>query len=96
MPVEVKSGKTYKRHVALNNLLSVEDFDVQSAYVLSEANLSVEERMGKPVRYVPLYLVPFVARGLVSEEIAASEELERMGLSAQSLVVPPMDLSAFA
>ncbi len=95
VPLEVKSGKTYKRHVALNNLLSVEEFGVQSAYVLSEANVSVENRVaGKPVRYVPLYLMPFVAASLVSEDIGAQEELARMGLETQSLLVPPPDLSA--
>ncbi len=96
VPLEVKSGKTYKRHVALNNLLSVEEFGVQSAYVLSEANVSVENRVAsKPVRYVPLYLTPFVAASLVSEDIGAQEELARMGLETQSLLVPPPDLSAF-
>lgn len=96
IPIEVKSGKTYKRHVALNNLLSVDDFGVESAYVLSEANLSTEVRMGKPVRYVPLYVTPFVAQSLVSEEIDARDELARMGLDVQDLVVPPPDLSIFA
>ena len=96
VPLEVKSGKTYKRHVALNKLLSVEEFRVQSAYVLSEANVSVENRVAsKPVRYVPLYLTPFVAASLVSEDIGAQEELARMGLETRSLLVPPPDLSAF-
>lgn len=96
VPLEVKSGKTYRRHVALNNLLSVEEFGVQSAYVLSEANVSVENRVAsKPVCYVPLYLTPFVAASLVSEDIGAQEELARMGLETQSLLVPPPNLSAF-
>ena len=96
VPMEVKSGKSYKRYVALNNLLSVEDHGVQTAYVLSEANVSVEDRMGKPVRYVPLYLMPFVARTLVSEDTGSGDELARMGLDARRLVVPPPDLSALA
>lgn len=94
VPVEVKSGKTYKRHVALNNLLSVEDYGVRGAYVLSEGNIHVEERMAKSVCYAPLYLTPFVARELVSEEIGSNEELARMGLDTRSLVIPPPDLSA--
>ena len=96
VPIEVKSGKTYKRHVALNNLLSVEEFGVRAAFVISEGRVSIEGRSGKPVRYVPLYLVPFVARTLVAEEISASEELARMGIDVQRLVVPPPDLSTFA
>ena len=89
VPIEVKSGKTYKRHVALNNLLAVEDFGMREAYVLSEANVSRGTRSGKPVHYLPLYLVPFVARRMVAEEVDAAEELERMGVSASSLVIPP-------
>lgn len=89
IPIEVKSGKTYKRHVALNNLLAVDDYGVQEAYVLSEANVSQGARSGKPVRYLPLYLVPFVARRMVAEEVDAAEELERMGADASALVVLP-------
>lgn len=93
LPIEVKSGKTYKRHVALNNLLSVEEFGIEKAFVVSEANVSTELRAGKPVHYIPLYLVPFLARMLVAEDIGAREELGRLGLSERSLVIPPPDLS---
>lgn len=59
IPVEVKSGKDYKLHVALNNLLSTPDYGVPWAFVLSEANVSVGERAGKPVYYMPLYMTLF-------------------------------------
>ena len=54
---------------------------------------STELRAGKPVHYIPLYLVPFLARMLVAEDIGAREELGRLGLSERSLVIPPPDLS---
>lgn len=56
VPIEVKSGKDYKLHVALNNLLATPDYGVPWAFVLSEANVSIEERDGKPVYYLPLYM----------------------------------------
>lgn len=56
LPIEVKSGKDYKRHMALNNLLDVEGYDIDCAYVLSEFNISVGQRAGKPVYYLPLYM----------------------------------------
>ena len=56
VPIEVKSGKDYKLHVALNNLLATSDYGVPWAFVLSEANVSVEERAGKSVYYLPLYM----------------------------------------
>ena len=61
IPVEIKSGKDYKLHVALNNLLSTPDYGVSRAFVLSEANVSVGERVGKPVYYLPLYMTLFFA-----------------------------------
>jgi len=56
IPIEVKSGKDYKLHTALNNLLETDEYGIEFAYVLSEGNLSIGERKGKPVYYLPLYL----------------------------------------
>ena len=49
--VEVKSGKSYKRHVALDNLLSVKDYDFFEAIVLCNANVFHER--GRV--YLPIY-----------------------------------------
>lgn len=54
--IEVKSGKDYKRHVALSNLLEVKDYDFQYAYVLCNGNI---ERVGR-VLYLPIYMVSFL------------------------------------
>ena len=62
LPLEVKSGKDYRRHVALNNLLKSEEYGIEKAYVLSEANVSSEVREGGIVYYLPLYLLPFVVQ----------------------------------
>lgn len=56
VPVEVKSGKDYKRHAALNNMLETDGYGIGYAYVLSEANVSCGQRLGKPVYYLPLYM----------------------------------------
>lgn len=89
VPFEVKSGKSYKRHVALNKLLSSEEYNIDEAYVFSEANVSCEKRMGKSVIYMPLYLAPFAFEKLAAEGVRADEELARMGLARDSLLVPP-------
>lgn len=73
VPIEVKSGKDYKLHTALNNLLGTSEFGIQEAIVLSEANVSVGERCGKPVVYLPLYMVGLVAAQGASR--ASSENL---------------------
>lgn len=56
LPIEVKSGKSYKRHSALSNVLATENYGIGSAVVLCEGNLSVD---GK-VAYLPVYMVAFV------------------------------------
>lgn len=56
VPIEVKSGKDYSVHSALNNLVSREDDSIKLAYVLSN-NRTVYTK-GKIV-YMPIYFVMF-------------------------------------
>ena len=58
LPLEVKSGKDYKRHSALNNLLANEDYDIPQAVVLCNGNVS---QVGK-VLYFPIYMVMLFKR----------------------------------
>lgn len=60
-PLEVKSGKDYKLHTALNNLLGTSDYGIGEACVLSMANLETRQREGKSVRYLPLYMAFCIA-----------------------------------
>ncbi len=61
LPIEVKSGKDYKLHTALNNLLSTAEYGINEAVVLSRANVSVEERAEGKMLYLPLYMGGLVA-----------------------------------
>lgn len=61
LPIEVKSGKDYKLHTALNNLLGTSDFGIDEACVLSMGNIEHAERKGKPVWYLPLYMAFCIA-----------------------------------
>jgi predicted AAA+ superfamily ATPase len=54
--LEIKSGKDYKRHSALNNLLRVENYDINNAIVFSESN--VEQAAG--IDYLPIYSIGMV------------------------------------
>ena len=57
LPIEVKSGKDYRVHHALNNLLATADYNVRSALVLSnEREIKVEGS----VTYAPIYDVMFI------------------------------------
>lgn len=56
IPIEVKSGKDYKRHVALDNLLSNEEFNIKKAYTLSNYNIEVDDNR----IYLPIYMIMFI------------------------------------
>ena len=57
LPIEVKSGKDYTRHSALNNLLKVRDYDIASGLVLSNSR---EIKTVGNVSYMPVYYVMFI------------------------------------
>jgi len=58
LPLEIKSGKDYTKHAALNHVLENEDYHISGAYVFHNGNVS---RKGK-VRYVPVYMLMFVKK----------------------------------
>ncbi len=53
VPIEVKSGKGYKRHSALTKALETENYGIERAIVLHEGNV---ERAGV-VCYLPTYMM---------------------------------------
>ncbi len=56
VPIEVKSGKDYTIHSALNTFVKNEDYHVKKAYVLS--NTREIKKNGK-ITYLPIYYVMF-------------------------------------
>lgn len=56
VPIEVKSGKDYTIHSALNNLVSNEDYHIRKAFVVSNER-TVKSR-GKII-YIPIYYIMF-------------------------------------
>lgn len=65
IPIEVKSGKDYKKHNALNNILEKSESDIQRAYILSNSNIETD---GKKV-YLPIYMVMFLKNKVQSPEV---------------------------
>ena len=56
LPVEIKSGKDYRRHAALNNILGVSEWKFDEAIVFCMDNVSTD---GK-VTYLPWYMSMFL------------------------------------
>jgi len=87
LPAEVKSGKDYKLHTALNNLLGTAEYGIEEAIVLSEANVGRGRRAGKTVHYLPLYMA-----GLAAEASTPLTGIE----SLKGFVLDPIDFSSLA
>lgn len=52
VPIEVKSGKAYKSHKALDHFMNVPDYHLEKAYVFSVQNVEAEGS----VIYLPIYM----------------------------------------
>ena len=57
VPIEVKSGKDWKRHKALDRLLATRTWQIGKAYVLSQGNVESDG----PVTNLPWYMSMFLA-----------------------------------
>lgn len=65
VPVEIKSGKDYAKHAALNNVCNNEDYGIRNAFVFHNGNV---ERRGK-VTYLPAYMLMFVKNSSIDEKM---------------------------
>lgn len=64
-PVEVKSGKHYKSHPALDRLVETREYEITHAIVLSGANYS---KAGK-IEYFPVYFTMFMEKSGLPERM---------------------------
>ena len=58
LPLEIKSGKNYKRHKALNNILRVENYNINEGYVFHNDNFEKKDN----VLYFPIYTIEFLKK----------------------------------
>lgn len=56
IPIEVKSGKDYTIHSALNKAVSNEEYEIDRAYVLCNDNIRTNDR----ITYIPVYMASFI------------------------------------
>ena len=57
LPIEVKSGKDYKRHIAISRMVSNPDYSVRNGIVLSNSR---QVEVIDKIIYMPVYMVMFV------------------------------------
>lgn len=65
IPIEIKSGKDYYRHSAINNVLKHPEFDIPKGYVFCNGNVETD---GKVV-YFPIYMLMFLQKETLPDEI---------------------------
>lgn len=71
LPIEIKSGKDYTKHAALNNVLANTDYGIPEAYVFQNGNVSVD---GKVV-YLPIYMLMFLTKGEIQGQMIYKPDL---------------------
>ena len=71
IPLEVKSGKDYQRHVALKNILSNEEYAINRAIVLCNENIQEEGH----ILYAPVYMTMFLHHRPVEAQLIYHPEL---------------------
>lgn len=65
IPIEIKSGKNYYRHSAINNVLDHSAFNIPQGYVFCNGNVEV---VGNVV-YLPIYMLMFLQKETLPDEI---------------------------
>ncbi len=65
LPVEIKSGKDYYRHNAMDNVLEVPEYAIDEGYVFCNGNIEV---CGK-ITYYPIYMIMFLYKKELPNEI---------------------------
>ena len=61
LPIEVKSGKNYTQHSALNNILSIDNYNIKNAFVFSNSNITVNDK----ITYYPIYMIMFLNNDII-------------------------------
>lgn len=65
IPLEIKSGKNYQKHSALNNVLDSKEYNINKAYIFSNENIFIDEKK----IYLPIYMIMFIKRDELKDMI---------------------------
>lgn len=65
LPLEIKSGKAYTRHNALDNVLKDERYAIPQALVFCNENISTVDK----IVYLPIYMIGFLGNEKIDEYI---------------------------
>ena len=74
-PIEIKSGKDYYRHNAMDNVLGHPDFGIEEGYVFCGGNVEARGR----ITYFPIYMLMFLKKKELTDEILFETDFSDLG-----------------
>jgi hypothetical protein len=74
LPIEVKSGKNFQKHCALNNVMQNPGYEIGQAFVFCNENVS---RKGN-VLYYPIYMISFIRKERLEEDLFYRIDLDAL------------------
>ena len=75
LPLEIKSGKDYYRHNAMDNVLDHAEYGIEEGYVFCGSNV---ERAGR-LTYFPIYMLMFLQKKELPEEVLFEADFSDLG-----------------
>ncbi len=71
LPIEIKSGKDYKRHSALNNIINISNYSITEAFIFTNYNVEAKDNY----IYYPIYMLMFINEEDIKLPIINIEDL---------------------
>lgn len=65
LPIEIKSGKNYYRHNAMDNLLGLSEYRLEEGYVFCQGNVETDGKL----TYFPIYMLMFLQKKEIPDTI---------------------------
>ena len=65
LPIEIKSGKDYRKHAALSSVMANAAYAIPEAFVFHNGNVSTSGR----VSYYPIYMLMFIQKDRPQEDM---------------------------
>lgn len=75
IPVEIKSGKSYRQHAAINNALNVTEWELKNGIVFCSGNYEKKDR----ITYLPWYMIMFL-KNIDTRKLKLKVELDLSSL----------------
>jgi len=64
LPIEIKSGKDYKRHNALSNVMKNDEYAIKESFVFTTGNIEIHDRS----IYMPVYMLMYIREKELPDE----------------------------